>query len=369
MATPAQVYQQILADGGTLEQAQVGAALVSGVESDGDPTELSGGVGPAAGLFQYEPGTWAGQGGTAYAPVAQDATWQQQVEVFVHGTQGNNFGAWGPDLVANSGDPNSSSNPAYGYTGGPQAGSRVGNVIAQNASAWAGAPVSADLTAADTTGSASGTGTPATTAGGGQAGAPYTPSDVPGIPESAPSFPDFTANPYNEISRVLSWTTEFAGWALFVILIFFLGMTLFLIGIVLLIAILAGPAVTPVIGAVGKSSPTGREVGGVAATFGGKKKSPSTPRSGGAGKAFAGAGKTVPAAGRVAKRGTTGNPTDDYDAGVRAGMARKSSGPVTKAARDRHMRDRGIYVEGSNTSNKRSIRPLADRDRSGDTPF
>ena len=121
--SPAQVYAQVLAIGGTTVQAQVAAALVDGVESDGDPTELSGGKGPAAGLFQYEPGTWLGQGGGQYAPVAQDASWQDQVAVFVHGTASNNFGVGGPDLVANSGDPNSASNPSYGYTGGPQTGS------------------------------------------------------------------------------------------------------------------------------------------------------------------------------------------------------------------------------------------------------
>lgn len=128
--TPQQVYAQVLAMGGTTEQAEVGAALVDGIESNGDPTILSGGVGPAAGLFQFEPGTWRGNGGGTYAPVAQDASWQDQVQVFLNATKGNNFGAWGPDLVSNRGDPNSSSNPAYGYSGGPQPGSEVANKIA-----------------------------------------------------------------------------------------------------------------------------------------------------------------------------------------------------------------------------------------------
>ena len=128
--TPAQVYAQVLAMGGTTLQAQVGAALVDGIESNGDPTILSGGVGPAAGLFQFEPATWRSNGGGTYAPVAQDASWQDQVQVFVNASKGNNFGAWGPDLVSSRGDPNSSSNPAYGYSGAPQPGSEVADKIA-----------------------------------------------------------------------------------------------------------------------------------------------------------------------------------------------------------------------------------------------
>jgi Transglycosylase-like domain len=131
-----EIYTEIISAGGTPEQAAVGSALASGVESSigggyGQPQsqEMSGGVGPAQGLFQFEPSTWIGAGGGVYGPIAGDATWQQQVQVFVNYTKGDNFGAWGPDLVANSGDPNSASNPSYGYSGAPQAGSRVGNVL------------------------------------------------------------------------------------------------------------------------------------------------------------------------------------------------------------------------------------------------
>lgn len=167
--SPVQVYQEVLAQGGDQTQAQVAAALVSGIESNGDPTELSGGRGPAAGLFQYEPGTWIGQGGGKYAPVAQDASWQDQVAVFVNGTKGDNFGAWGPDLAANGGDPNSASNPNYGRTGGPEAGSKVGNIIAANSASW-GAAAPVDLSGGGTGGgggaaaSATSTATPTRTA-------------------------------------------------------------------------------------------------------------------------------------------------------------------------------------------------------------
>ena len=166
--SPAQVYQQVLSIGGTQEQAQVAAALVDGIESNGDPTELSDGKGPAAGLFQYEPGTWIGQGGGKYAPVAQDASWQDQVAVFVNGTAGNNFGAWGPDLSANEGDPNSSSNPNYGYSGAPQAGSAVANKIAALSSAGAFSGNAAVTTAA--------AGSSSTTASGGGTTASGSPS-------------------------------------------------------------------------------------------------------------------------------------------------------------------------------------------------
>jgi hypothetical protein len=75
--------------------------------------------------------------------VAQEASWQDQVAVFVKGTAGDNFGAWGPDLVANPGDPNSASNPNYGYQGAPQTGSKVASTIARDAAAWeAGTAVS-----------------------------------------------------------------------------------------------------------------------------------------------------------------------------------------------------------------------------------
>lgn len=125
----AMVAQEVLNQGGTKEQALVAAALVSGIESNGDPTELSGGVGPAAGLFQFEPGTWVGNGGGAFAPVAQDATWQQQVTVFLNASAGNNFHDWGPDLTG-QGNPNSASNPSYSYSGAPKQGSPVANKIA-----------------------------------------------------------------------------------------------------------------------------------------------------------------------------------------------------------------------------------------------
>ena len=143
--TPVDVYQEVLRQGGSLAQAQVAAALVSGIESNGDPLILSGGKGPAQGLFQFEPSTWtggAGGGKNGLPSTVAAASWQQQVTGFINdtgGKGGSSFGAWGPDVVAARGDPNSVNNPAYGYSGSVQAGSVVGNVIAKNAAAWASA--------------------------------------------------------------------------------------------------------------------------------------------------------------------------------------------------------------------------------------
>lgn len=130
---PAAVAAEIIRQGGTVEQAWVGATLVTGIESNGDPTELAGGVGPAQGLFQFEPGTWLGNGGGKNGIPAKvgDATWQQQVTVFINASKGNNFHDWGPDLSANPGNPNDPHNPAYHYTGPPQPGSKVYNGISQ----------------------------------------------------------------------------------------------------------------------------------------------------------------------------------------------------------------------------------------------
>jgi len=128
-------------------------------------------------------------------------------------------------------------------------------------------------------GPAATTTTPAGQAGGGQGGAPYTPSSVPGIPATAPTFPDFTSNPENELSRVLAWTTEFGGWALFIFIIFMFGALLMLLGLILLVMIFAGPAVGPVAKAAGPLAALAGPEGAVAGAVAGKVASsePKTP--------------------------------------------------------------------------------------------
>ena len=187
--TPTQVYQEVLSQGGSSTQAQVAAALVSGIESNGDPTVLSGGVGPAQGLFQFEPGTWtggAGGGKNGLPSTVGAATWQQQVTGFINdtgGPGGSNFQAWGPDITANGGDPNSASNPNYSYTGAPQAGSKVGNIIAQNATSW-GAAAPADLSGGGSVTQPTGTGT------GGSNATPPESLNINGVAYSGQGTPD-----------------------------------------------------------------------------------------------------------------------------------------------------------------------------------
>lgn len=126
MVNPQQVATEIAHQGGNLQQQQIGAALVSGIESNGDPTVLAkdanGRVDPgmAAGLFQFQPGTWLSNGGGRFAPNAQSATWQQQVTVFINATKGGNYYPWKPDLV-----------PGGSYDGRPIGGAQPGSKVAR----------------------------------------------------------------------------------------------------------------------------------------------------------------------------------------------------------------------------------------------
>lgn len=121
MATAAQVAQEVKNQGGSDQQAWVAAALVSGIESNGQPTDKNP-TSTACGLFQFLTTTWISNGGGKYAPNACAATWQQQVSVFLTASQGNNFYPWAPDLGGSY-----NGKPIYG----PDPGSKVGNKISQ----------------------------------------------------------------------------------------------------------------------------------------------------------------------------------------------------------------------------------------------
>lgn len=121
MATAAQVAQEVKNQGGSDQQALVAAALVSGIESNGQPTDKNP-TSTACGLFQFLTTTWISNGGGKYAPNACAATWQQQVSVFLTASQGNNFYPWAPDL---GGSYNGT--PIFA----PRPGSKVANKIAQ----------------------------------------------------------------------------------------------------------------------------------------------------------------------------------------------------------------------------------------------
>ena len=181
--------------GGAPALAPVMAAIAL-AESSGNPTSTNptdnGGTQTSWGLWQISDGThnpppnWSDPAGNAQLAVAKEKS------------QG--LSAWG---TYDSG--------AYlHYLGGGSAAS-PGN--------------SATLASYTTTGA---------TAGGGQAGAPYTPSVVPGVPSTPPPAPDFTLNPVNEAGRIVSWIGEFGAWALFIVLIFLLGLLLLLLGLVML---------------------------------------------------------------------------------------------------------------------------------------
>lgn len=117
--SPQQVYSMVIQQGGNATQAMVAGGLVYGnIESGGNPTAKNP-KSTASGLFQFLTSTWAGYGGTAFAPTAAQATPTQQVQVFINATKSGYFGDWGPDLGL-----------SYGQQGGPQPGSKVANAIA-----------------------------------------------------------------------------------------------------------------------------------------------------------------------------------------------------------------------------------------------
>jgi Transglycosylase-like domain len=118
------VAQEILAQGGSKAQAWVGAALVSGIESNGQANDKNP-TSTACGLFQFLTTTWISNGGGQYAPTACAAGWQQQVAVFLTASAGSNFYPWAPDL---GGSYNGNTSQAAATT--PQAGSAVANKIA-----------------------------------------------------------------------------------------------------------------------------------------------------------------------------------------------------------------------------------------------
>lgn len=127
--------------------------------------------------------------------------------------------------------------------------------------------------------------------GGGQAGAPYRPSMVPGVPALPPAFPTTTANPVNELSRVLAWGTEFAAWGFFILIVALFGILLLALGIIALVFVLARPVAAPVAeiaGIAGVGKLAGRAAG--KASGGG-----SNPLAAGGSRASAAASAPLPA--------------------------------------------------------------------------
>jgi hypothetical protein len=123
--TPQQVAQAIATAGGSALQQQVGAALTGGIESGGQLNDKNP-KSTASGLFQFLTTTWASNGGTAFAPTAGQATLQQQAQVFLNASRGDNFSPWAPDVGG--------SYNGKGWKGAPDPNSKVGKWLAANGS-------------------------------------------------------------------------------------------------------------------------------------------------------------------------------------------------------------------------------------------
>lgn len=95
--SPAQIAVEIKQQGGSDQQAWVGSALASGIESGGQLNDKNPSS-TACGLFQFLTTTWASNGGTKYAATACQASLAQQVAVFLTASSGDNFYPWAPDL-------------------------------------------------------------------------------------------------------------------------------------------------------------------------------------------------------------------------------------------------------------------------------
>jgi hypothetical protein len=171
--TAAQVYQEVLNQGGSATQAQGAAALVSGIESNGELNDKNP-TSTASGLFQFLTTTWASNGGSQYAQTAGAANLQQQVDVFLKASAGNNFYPWAPDL---GGSYNGS-----GSLTTPLPGSKVANFIAVNTSNFSSWAAGSDTAAAPaaSTGSAGASPTPTATT----VGSVSNPGNLPSVAES-----------------------------------------------------------------------------------------------------------------------------------------------------------------------------------------
>lgn len=170
---------------------------------------------------------------------------------------------------------------------------------------------------------------------------PGAPSTIAGIPGTAPSAPSIDKlNPIGSLASMIPWFGEFLGWAALTMIVFWLGMILVLLGVAVLIAILAGPAVGPVTAAVGGKSPTGRIIGGVAGTFNRGTES---------------AGKTTAVA-ATPKRKSTANPGRAVTGAGRTTTRASSTVPRSQKPPAEHVktaRDLKTYHSGRSTTNKR----------------
>lgn len=196
--------------------------------------------------------------------------------------------AYGPP-AALAADPNAQAKAAINLSGNGANLSPWKTDKAWNAWQAAGAPATPNSTTvqswlanAGVGGAAPGAGTTAATSSasvGGSGGSSTT--AVLGIPDSAPPAPSIDdLNPIGSLASMIPWFGEFLLWSTVIMIIFILGGVLLVLGLVLLASVLAGPAIGPVTGVIGKASPSGRIIG-AATSVGGRKTS--APRSTGRG--------------------------------------------------------------------------------------
>lgn len=97
--TYTQVGELIKQAGGTVDEQTIGAGIAVGAESGGTTTVLAGGVGPAAGLWQFEPTTWRQYAPPGAPSTATQATPLEQAQAFVRDVNANQgYASWAPDL-------------------------------------------------------------------------------------------------------------------------------------------------------------------------------------------------------------------------------------------------------------------------------
>ncbi len=151
-----QLRRLIAQAGGGRYVQTVGAAIAKGVESNGTPTVLAGGVGPASGLWQFEPTTWAQYAPPGAPRTAGQATPLEQAQAFVAAVRANGgFAPWAPDLGGSWGE-----NPTVPGAASPVSRylSQLGVALPKRPATLAGAVTSSAGHKLNTQGASSGAG-------------------------------------------------------------------------------------------------------------------------------------------------------------------------------------------------------------------
>lgn len=79
----------------------------------------------------------------------------------------------------------------------------------------------------------------------------YRTSVVPGVPAQPPSLNPLGLDPITDLGSVLKFGVDFGGWALFTLVVLVFGLLLLALGFIMLVVLLAQPAVSPITDVVG----------------------------------------------------------------------------------------------------------------------